>query len=48
MELVQASLFHYYDQVNIMVDYSGVEVYLHVFSAAALSGDVPLNSTFDK
>jgi hypothetical protein len=32
---------------NTVVDYCGVEVYLHAFSAKALDGDVPVNSTSD-
>jgi len=41
---VQARLSQCYDKVNNVVDYSGVEVCRHAFSAMVLNGDVPLTS----
>jgi hypothetical protein len=41
---VQARLSQSYDKVDILVEYYGAEVYLHVFSANALDRDMPLPS----
>jgi len=43
--MVQVTLSQLYNKVNIAVDYSAVEVYLHTFSATALDGGVQLTST---
>jgi len=45
LELVQASLSHFYNNVNTAVDYCTLPVYRHVLSATALDGDVQLNSS---
>jgi len=41
---VKATLSQYYNEVNNMVNYSGVEVDLHAFSARPLDVDLPLTS----
>jgi hypothetical protein len=44
---VQARWSECYYTVNTVVDYYGVEIYLHAFSVTSLDGDVPLISNSD-
>jgi len=47
LEMVQAVLSQCYVKVNIVVDYSAVDLYHHAFSVKALDGVTPLKSTSD-
>jgi hypothetical protein len=44
LEMAKATLSQCYNEVNTVVNYSDVEVYLLSLSARALLGDLPLNS----
>jgi hypothetical protein len=44
LKVVKDMLSQCYNKVNIMVNYSGVEIYLHEFSARALDVDLLLTS----